>query len=140
MGAPTKAELLAKAAELGYAVDDSLTRKDLAELVARGPAVPEEDAGELVVVTADNPDAEGIVAGLEKSEKKLRKQFEKLAKDTPTEEGIADPEGTPVFPAGDHADEPGSHDPDLAAAPFGVNEQRRAMRYPTAVRIGRPRI
>lgn len=126
MGAPTKAELLAKAAELGYAVDDSLTRKDLAELVARGQAVPEEDAGELVVVTADNPDAETIP--------------DEADEDTPTEEGIADPEGTPEFPAGDHADEPGSHDPDLAAAPFGVNEQRRAMRYPTAVRIGRPRI
>lgn len=91
--APKKADLLAQATELGYDVDDSLTRKELAELVARGPAAPEGEE-----VEAEAPTAE--------------------------------------IPAAD--EEPDADEPTLTSG--GVDEQRRAMRYPTAVRMGRPRL
>ena len=103
--APKKADLLAQATELGYDVDDSLTRKELAELVARGPAAPEGEEAQVEVLTAESPDA--------------------------GEEPAADEEPA----AGEDTAAP---EPTLTSG--GVDEQRRAMRYPTAVRMGRPRL
>lgn len=97
--APKKADLLAQATELGYDVDDSLTRKELAELVARGPAAPEGEEAQVEVLTAESPAA---------------------AEEPAAGEDTAAPE--PTLTSG------------------GVDEQRRAMRYPTAVRMGRPRL
>lgn len=97
--APKKADLLAQATELGYDVDDSLTRKELAELVARGPAAPEGEEAQIEVLTAESPDA------------------------------AEEP---------DAGEEPDAPEPTLTSG--GVDEQRRAMRYPTAVRMGRPRL
>lgn len=97
--APKKADLLAQATELGYDVDDSLTRKELAELVARGPAAPEGEEAQVEVLTAESPAADEEPA------------------------------------AGEDTDAP---EPTLTSG--GVDEQRRAMRYPTAVRMGRPRL
>lgn len=97
--APKKADLLAQATELGYDVDDSLTRKELAELVARGPAAREGEEAQVEVLAAESP-----AAGEEPA-------------------------------AGEDTDAP---EPTLTSG--GVDEQRRAMRYPTAVRMGRPRL
>lgn len=102
--APKKADLLAQARELGYDVDDSLTRKELAELVARGPAAPVGEEVEAEAPTAEAPAAD----------------------EAPTAES----------PAAD--EEPAAPEPTLTSG--GVDEQRRAMRYPTAVRMGRLRL
>ena len=125
--APKKADLLAQARELGYDVDDSLTRKELAELVARGPAAPEGEEAQIEAPTAESPADESPA-----DESPDAGEEPDADEDTDADEEPDADEDT------DADEEPDAPEPTLTSG--GVDEQRRAMRYPTAVRMGRPRL
>lgn len=126
MGAQNKAQLKAQALELGYLVDDSLTKRELADLVAQGPAAPATEVGELepsqeeAAVYARAEELGVDLTGIDSLEALEDAVAER-------EDAIANPEGTPETPATEWADEPGAHDPldpDLTVDDDASDEER----------------